>query len=427
MRPAAGSPLLALAALTVAAAPACRQGPPQPLIGPGAPDAAPAPQAQVPPPRPYGDAPEDDLLARLRAPESSEERARVVGELEARGPEVAPAVAAARDEALLLADVLEELERRLAGEEVPAADGRVTHAAWVADEYRLALDRYMAGDLYGALRLVDALLVVAPDSHLAPRLRRLRRRATARLVQESVLLAEVVPSAAAMEPADRFDAVLRLSNLADEPVTLRLGELGNLGVLSVAYEELAPEGSRTRVHAERQIRLDQDELVIPAGESRDLDLPLPAPHAELPPGLVGRYHLGGRLRAHTLLVGDSPYSLFVPLLPTEVVVVHPPDADLLADPEGGLLAAVERGLAGPARERPEAARRAFVAALLAATGDREGAIRAAATALELAEGDLATSLCAALGRITGEPLSFDREEWLRWYRSRRDRPEREGR
>jgi len=42
MRPAAGSPLLALAALTVAAAPACRQGPPQPLIGPGAPDAAPA-------------------------------------------------------------------------------------------------------------------------------------------------------------------------------------------------------------------------------------------------------------------------------------------------------------------------------------------------------------------------------------------------
>ncbi len=72
----------------------------------------------------------------------------------------------------------------------------------------------------------------------------------------------------------------------------------------------------------------------------------------------------------------------------------------------------------------EAARRAFVAAVVLARDDPAAAIEAAATALEVegTPGPLATALCAALARATGEPLGFSRGEWLWWWRSRRPRP-----
>ena len=56
--------------------------------------------------------------------------------------------------------------------------------------------------------------------------------------------------------------------------------------------------------------------------------------------------------------------------------------------------------------------------MLMAHEDREEALESVATALEGATGPLSETLCAALARMTGEPLNFTRQEWLIWWKER---------
>ena len=84
--------------------------------------------------------------------------------------------------------------------------------------------------------------------------------------------------------------------------------------------------------------------------------------------------------------------------------------------------AVAEASRGEQGARREPARRAFVAALLMAFEAREDALKVLVAALEEARGPLSQTLCAGLARITGEPLSFTRKEWLVWWGAQSSRP-----
>jgi hypothetical protein len=256
------------------------------------------------------------------------------------------------------------------------------------------------------------------------RLERLRRRALEKLIRETILVAEVATEGTILTPSDALRGGIRLTNLSEETITLRAGASDEVGFFTISYEELTPGGSRTRLHVEHSIPLS-GELTIPPGESRDLAFPAAAnSHHRLTRGNVGRYYLGGRLRPQTFLVGGAPYSLFVPVLPEEVLILESRDLELAHEPEAAFLAAVEGGLSGALAGR-DAGRQAFVAAIVMARDDLEGTVKALISSLESAEGGLSDGLCAALARVTGEPLGFTREEWLLWWRLRRTRPQKE--
>ncbi|MCO5172217.1 MAG: hypothetical protein M9894_38460 [Planctomycetes bacterium] len=427
-------PLLLLALALPGLAGCWASGQRKPLFG-TAPDGAPA-QAAPPPARPAApaappparqrqqDAPEAALLRDLRRSETDLERKRIADALVKRGAPARALVQQARDEEGLLLDLLDDVLRRLDEGAPPSPRGRAVQTAWVEEKYALALDRYLAGDTWGALRLVDAILALEPGAEQRPKLLRLRRRARERVLRESVLLADLVPSAGSITPSEPLRARVRLTNVGREPVSIRVAD-GALGLVSVEYEELGQDGRRTRTRTERPLpapaRID-----LPPGRSAELPLELPAPHATLARHLVGRFQLGGRLRAHTLLIGDAPYPFFVPLLPCDVLVLHPPDLELGKDPRAALHAAVSAGNQVSAEAQRDPARRAFVAALLVGREAPEVGVALVVAALEGlgGPGPLEDALCAAMARLTGEPLGFTRAEWLAWWRLQRSRPER---
>lgn len=418
-----------LALLAAASTGGCWSGQRRPLFG-GATDepTAAARLRPPPPPRPYTQTPELELIAKLREAPSADKRGQVVDELVRRGEPSRKVVRAALEEELVLADVLDEVTRRLDGAPSPKGDPQAkgtVEAPWVEPKYRLALDRYLAGDIYGALRAIDAILVLEPRTDQAERLQRLRRRALEKLFQESVLVAEVHAPDAVLTPGSALNATIRLRNLSEETITLRPADLEQVGFCSVCYEELSPDGSRTRLRVEHAIPLE-DELVLEPGEHAELPLPVETGlHRHLKGHDVGRYELGGRLRPQTLLVGDTPYALFVPVLPATLLVVQDVDRPLTEDPQASFLKAVEGGLNGSLEPVP-AGQQAFVSAIAMARDDPQGTVRALISALQGAEGTLSQALCAALARVTGEPLGFTREEWLLWWRLRRSRPQHEG-
>lgn len=394
----------------------------------GAPARPVTPQAPATPPpvrQRQQDAPEAALLRDLRLAETDVERRRLAADLVRRGAPARPLVERARDEEALLLDVLDDVLRRLdeAGTPPPPR-GRAVKAPWVEEKYALALDRYLSGDTWGALRLVDAVLALEPGAEQRPKLLRLRRRARDRVLRESVLLADLVPGAGRLAPSEPLRVRVRLTNVGREPISIRVAD-GALGLVSVDYEELGHDGRRTRTRTERPLpapaRID-----LAPGRSAELPVELPAPHANLERHLVGRFQLGGRLRAHTLLIGDAPYPFFVPLLPCDVLVLHPADAELGRDARAAFHAAVSAGNQVSAEAQREPARRAFVAALLVGRDEPEVGVTLVAAALEgvAGPGHLEDALCAAMARLTGEPLGFTRAEWLAWWRLQRSRPER---
>lgn len=401
-------------------------GPRKPLFGgddTGGAEAAP----QAPAPRQRQDeTPEAVLLRDLRRAGTDGERRALADQLAKRGAPVRDLVQKARDEEGLLVDLLDDVLRRIDAAAGTAAtpQERAVAAAWVQDKYALALDRHLAGDCWGALRLIDAILALEPGTDQRPRLLRLRRRARDRILRESALVADLVPGATTLVPSQGLAARVRLTNVGKETITIRVGD-GMLGVISVEYEEISHDGRRTRTRTERQVPAPP-RVELQPGRAVELPVELPAPHATLDEHLVGRFHLGGRLRAHTLLVGDVPYPFYVPLLPVDVLVVHPRDLELSRDPRAAFHAAVQAGQQAKGEPQREAARRAFVSALLVAREDDEAAIAMVAAALEAhaSRGAVEDALCAALARVTGEPLGFTRLEWLAWWQKQRSRPER---
>lgn len=399
-------------------------GPRKPLFGG---DEAPAPRTAPPAPEPrqaQAATPEAVLLRDLRRAETDEQRRKLADELVARGEAARGLVQAARDEEGLLDDLLEDVLRRLdaAAKRDPAAPGRAVETTWVAEKYGLALDRYLAGDAWGALRLIDAILAIEPGAAERPKLLRLARRARDKVLRENVLLADLLPGATTLVPAEPLRARVRLTNVGREPVVMRVGD-GTLGVVSVEFEELSQDGRRTRTRTEARVGAPA-KLELAPGKSVELPVELPSPHAKLPAELLGRYRLGGRLRAHTMLVGDAAYPFFVPLLPAEVLVVQPGDVPLATDARAAFHAAVQAGQQESGGALAGAARRAFVAGMLLARDDPDQAVALAVAALEAeaTRGAVADALCAVLARATGEPLGFTREEWLAWWRKHRSRP-----
>jgi hypothetical protein len=421
-----GRPTAVLVSLALLAATGCwSAGPRKPLFGADEEGLRPPGSAtEAPPPRTrQEETPEAELLRDLRRAETDDLRRKLADALVARGPSVRPLVQAARDEEGLLNDLLDDVLRRLDKKAAPP-DERAVASAFIDEKYGLALDRYLAGDTWGALRLVDAILALEPGTSQRPRLTRLRRRARDRILRESVLVADLLPGATTLVPAEPLRARVLLTNVGKAPITMRVAD-GTIGVITVEYEELSQDGRRTRERTERRVLAPRTLELLP-NESKELPLELPSPHAKLEKDLVGRYRLGGRLRPHTLLVGEVTYPFFVPLLPSDVLVVHPPDLALAGDARAAFHAAVQAGRQQTGAPLVDAARRAFVAALLVAREEPEGAVALVATALESHDraDALTEALCAALARATGEPLGFTRAEWLAWWRLNRSRPER---
>jgi len=324
----------------------------------------------------------------------------------------------------------------------PAPERRGPLRTLLRARYRQASDAYLAGDYLGALRITNALLVLAPDDLLAPRIKRLRQSIRGRLMRETVLHTEILsPSVLGNRPVT---VLVRLTNRSRQAIFIQPPREGppNIGKLELSYEELRPGGSVTRSQTSFPIR-ESRSLSIRPGQKVDIEVTLPFAHAKKPKGVLGRYTISGHLRPFQLTRGRETLPYLVPLFPTHVYAVDRRDLILMRHPTASLLDALDgldlllrfRGirLKHPAavfapEKLPrvsELSRRVFVAAILAGQLKRTETLAILEENLRHAPSNLAKTLCSALSRITGDPFNYSKAEWLEWLlRTRAGRSER---
>lgn len=398
----------------------------------------------TPAPRAPGE--KDDPAALLATLDQAKgpDRRTLVDRLVAHGESARAPVERALEDQTFRQDVLREVLARLdakrraqgqpkgADPQMPGAmpRRRSVESPWVAEKYRLAVDRFLAGDAMGCEHTLEAILALEPDAALRPKIERLRRRAREQIVAEAVARASLEPRSRLLFPRQPLAATVVIENKGNETLELRhaAAKGAPFGEVEVEYEELAPDGTHAKRRLTRPVRFEKDARLGPGERlTVELDLPAAQAHQEKPPRIVGRYRLYGRLRPSTLLHGDEPLPYFLRIQPVEVVVLDEADRDLAEEPRKKLEAAVAAALAARKEAKPEevaeGARQAFTAACVLARDDRASAIEACAVSLEATtDGPLAQALCAALSRVTGEPVSYTRAEWLEWWKGKSARP-----
>lgn len=362
----------------------------------------------------------DELLARLRDTKPGPDRQAALAELLRRqGAADNTLFKRAIEEERLLLELLQELEdpSKTIRPEVTLAGS--PDPEWVAGKYALARDRYVAGDLFGALKLLNGILALEPQTEQLTEIRQLRSRCEARLTEASWLRTRLVSKREVIASTAPLEVFLVVENVSDQEIRVLHEDEAPMGVVFLDYEELNRDGTRTRIRTQQGVNLGDEEVVLAPKKKKRIKLELPAAHRRLPSGAVGRYRLSGRLRPTKLEVGDAPASRFLLLPEKSLIVLGKRDLGLAKEPRERFREAVSRAGQGTYASREEPARQAFVAAVVLGHQDRELALETLVDALGPSEPPLTQALCAGMGRVNGEPLNFTKDEWLAWWSQRR--------
>ena len=424
-----------LLALLVAAAPARADDAPRQPAAPtptAAPRAAPVsgvgphstrPTAGTPAPSgPTATAEAERLVGLLHAADAGERDKAAAGLLRLGRAALGPLEAeAAREEARAAR------ARALIATIDPAADAR-RGERWYEDRFREAARRLERGDPLGAVKLLDALLVVDPDLPIRDRITALRLRAKELELRSSVIEARLVPKRVLVAPGEAVEVAIEVKNISSSPLELALPDApaGDIfGALEVETLEATADGGRTRRRELQKIdkpivaHLQPGEVwrtVLRVNDERALG-PDGKP-ATPAPGVYRRITISGSIRSQVLVRRDEKFDRFLPLFPVEVHVVDRALHALAADPRRALDEAIEglRKTTDEAEARALGERLFFAALLVPATG-RERAIEALGATLASDLDNAAPAALGALAVLADRPLG-DRQAWREWIRRR---------
>lgn len=349
-----------------------------------------------------------------------------------------------RSSALLLRhevyqELMEKLVRRSRG--IEELSGMEFHSDglendFVARKYRWAVDRFSEGDFLGARRVTKALLELAPDSPLAPKIRRLRKQSREHLLRETVLYTELF--APKYIAADRdLEVTLRLTNRSPDQVLIvpSASSNGKIGVLEIAYEELFIGGTRSKNKTSVAIQ-EKKTLSLKSGESIAIKMTIPHMHKGKSASVIGRYDIGGYLRPFELQQGDEVLPYLVPIYGFRVHVVQRQDIALVRYPVASLKDSLDglekfyRAVEDPKLRRlgrnklpktDRLLRELYLTAVLGGAWKRKETLAVIEKVLPKVRKEVEPTLCAALSSITEDPFIYSSKEWLEWFAKRRRR------
>jgi hypothetical protein len=314
----------------------------------------------------------------------------------------------------------------------PSAEPARPGERWYETSFREAARRVERGDHLGAVKLLDALLVIDPELPIRDRILALRIRAKELEVRASVIEARLVPKRVLLAPGEPIEVEIQVKNVSTAPLELALPDApkGDIfGAIEVETLEATPGGERTRRRELQKIdkaiqgRLAPGEiwrttLTIHDDRAAALDAetgrPLPAR-----PELYRRITLSGSIRSQVLIRRDEKFDRFLPLFPIEIHVVDRAWHALAADARGAIAESIEtlRRTHDEAEAR-RASERLFFAALLAPASAREQAIDALGATLANDRDPAAPAAMGALSVLADQPFDLDRLAWIAWLKRR---------
>lgn len=311
-------------------------------------------------------------------------------------------------------------------------EGQQLEALYIQRKLRLALDRYLNGDYLGARSLATALLTIAPNCTMAPKIKRIRKYAREHLLRESVLYTELLAPPIILSKT-QLRVALKLSNRTQDPLFLmppKDEKNKALGNLDVSYEEQYAGGTRSRDQSVVPI-LEKKAISLKPGQSIRINVKIPLMHRKKSNSVLGVYNISGYLRPFKLIRGNQELPYLIPIFGIRSHVVGKSDIALIRNPLGCLkdqldalddilkyADAEKRSKRFQPKVQPSIERllrATFLTAVLAGETEKEKTFKLIEAQLKIAPPKICLILCSALSSITRDPFQYSKAEWLEWF------------
>ncbi len=276
-----------------------------------------------------------------------------------------------------------------------------------------------------AVKLIDAILLVAPDTRFKRELQELRRKASQGTLQQKVIRTYLYCSKKVHAIGDKIEIKLRIRNLSSDEVSLphTAKEARNFSVLlknAYGYELLG--SSRMR---RTQLTIKQDSaIVLKKNQIWEKTFEIDTSQIESRQPVMRRYVLQAMLRPAEIISGDERFSRYLATGELEIWVMPSKHLNLAKNALQHLREATSfiQGKPVPGELAIDGHSKAQVAAFFSTffltRQERGQAIRELVRALEKATGDTARVLMGSLSYLTKEPHGTSKEDWLNWWKRR---------
>ncbi len=286
------------------------------------------------------------------------------------------------------------------------------------DAVRLAkLSRYEQ-----ASKLCDAILVLDPSVSYRNAVKTLKVFAEERLLMKNVVRTEVKTDRTLYEIGEVVDVSVTIENLTTELLEVEFApseEIKDSAMrkyfegykpemyFRITYSQYDPLGTVSTSQLTQTIPVDKQVRLGP-GERWVRTFAIDTMRDNPTNQLYRSYKVEGELRPMRIRHGGQTVFRRIAIDPL-LVRVFPPDVDpVLQDPVGFLTRALEGGVPNDI----------FLCALLVPVKDLDRAIQLLMDSLVKAPAAGQLAIMATLRHVTGAPISFEVDEWTRWYADR---------
>lgn len=287
--------------------------------------------------------------------------------------------------------------------------------------------QHVSGHNYDfALRLIDAILMVAPNTRFKRELQQLHIKANQGMLQQKVLRTYLFCSKKVHSIGDMIEVKLRIKNISPDEVSMphNAEQARNFGVLlETTYSYELPGSSRMR---RTQLTIKQDSaIVLKKNQVWEKTFKIDTSRIKSRQPVIRRYVLQAVLRPAEIVSGDERFSRYLSTGELEIWVMPSEHLNLAKDALGHLREAtsfiqgkpIPGELAIDSNSKAQVA--AFYSTFFLARKDRLKAVRELVRALEKAAGDTARVLMGSLSYLTKEPHGTSREDWLDWWKKQK--------
>jgi hypothetical protein len=307
--------------------------------------------------------------------------------------------------------------RRLRGEIAPeraAQTQRDLRVPWYDNALSEAERRMAAGDHLGALKLIDAVLVLYPPKAARRRATELHLEARGLYIRQAIVRAELSPAKTLIGPNEPVRLILKLDSQASDPLVLRDEDgLTWPGQVEVEVLVASPSGDIFRHKTVKLLAVEVPEVLF-KGKPWRTTIVLPLPGDDFGPDAFRRVSVRGSLHPEEIKRGDEVINGFLPLFRVPVAMAEQATHGLASSPLAELTLALKlRRDAGDPEAAERAERRVFFAAVLADRSHHNTIARLLFAAVRDEEDPAGAIAVTTLRVLADRPDLRDREDWLR--------------
>lgn len=280
-----------------------------------------------------------------------------------------------------------------------------------------------------AVRLIDSILLLAPETPLKNELKELRIKAAQEKLQRDVARAYLYCAKKVYKAGEKIEVKLRIRNLTSEKITLPLTDeqSRNFGVLVKEIHDYKLLGS-TRMRRSQLVMKQDSPIVLEENQLWEKTFEIDTSRVGGAQPVFRRYVLQAVMRPVEIVTGSERFSRYLATGELEIRVMPPEHAPLAGNALEHLVEATSFIAGKPvpgemALDETGMAQTAVFYSVFFLTGPQaQEAMAHLFEALEASAGDTSRVLMGCLSFLTGEKFGTSREDWLNWWKKRKELP-----